>query len=187
MGSENSPPPKVDYGTAEKERMGFNIVMCMVISFVGWLLAQSILLGEKMSTTPPHQLDSWGITLMPTTCFLGFYAFLSLALLVMVRLCLREDLSKPDAKSQYYVKCCNKRINPGCYNWILFGSVAFFLPAFVFMVMFSLYSNGFFDWWVAVVTSISTCIVFVSIYLVFYPPNQCCGCTPELQDYSRKL
>ena len=161
--------PKIEvYGVKRKEERaqhGCIILVVVVISFVAWLLFQSVLLGMKLFFT--HSSNSWGVTLIPTTCFLGILAFLFLGILIHGRLCIRNEIE--DTKGQNCDKCC---------NWTLFGLVAFLLPAFVFMVMLSLSLDGYFDWWIAVATSVPIGLLFVPIYLACCIPNECCNFVP---------
>ena len=156
------------YGTQRKEeraQCGMITFFTVIMSCVAWIMSQLTLLGMKISTTPSS--NSWGVTLIPTTCFLGILAFLFLGILINTRLCIQNEIE--DTKGHNSDKCC---------NWALFGLVTFFLPAFVFMVMLSLSLDGYFDWWVAVATSVPTGILFVLIYLACCIPNKCCYYAP---------
>jgi hypothetical protein len=147
----------------------------------GAIVAQWMLLSGKLCH---HFIGcynvSWGITLLPTTICLGVGAFWVLVWFIHVNLFPREYYSskRTDAENQNNLNCC---------YWTSFGFAAFVFTTFIFLIMLSLFLDGYVDLWVVVVPPVSACILFVSFYRIFCIPNKYWCCTPKIHEASYDL
>jgi hypothetical protein len=165
-----------------------NCVGCLAVCFgfsgfviFGALVAQGALLFWKLCLMPLYCYNiSWGITLLPTTICLGVGALWVLFWFIHVNLFPREYYSskRTDTENQNNLNCC---------YWTSFGFAAFVLTTFVFMIMLSLFLDGYVDLWVVVVPPVSACILFVSLYRVFCIPNKYWCCIPKIHEASYDL
>ena len=180
-GEESSPKIGFCFG-GKNEHAACRCILCVVCAYFSgaWIICQLMLLVVTLSTPSLVKTISWWSVLMPTTCFLGILAFLFWGTLIYASLCTRKKFDEAGTENQNDMECCNRMVSDECFNRVLFGLVAFFLPAFIFMVMLTLSLKGYFDSWIAVVTSVLTGILFVLIYLVLCTPNKCRSCIPSI-------